>query len=222
MMRARDMLVRSRTHMVAHVRGILKAFGLRLPSWSAGSFARRARQMIPTALQPALTPVLDVLTELEVQIRQFDRDIERMIAARHPEAARLRQVVGVGPITAAAFVLTVGDPTRFPRSRDVGAWAGLCPKKQESGSQDLQLGIAKTGDGFLRRTLVNAAHYILGPFGRDCDLRRYGLRICERGGSKAKRRAAVAVARKLAVLLHRLLVSGAEYEPLRNNQAASA
>lgn len=220
-MRARDVLVRTRTHLVAHVRGILKAFGIRLPSWSASCFGKRAGKEIPASLQPALAPVLAVLAELEVQIRQFDRTIEQVVGERYPKAARLRQVVGVGPITAAAFVLTIGDPTRFRRSRDVGPWAGLCPKKQESGDRDPQLGIAKTGDGFLRRILVNASHYILGPFGRDCDLRRFGLRICERGGGKSKRRAVVAVARKLAVLLHRLLVSDAVYEPLRDKTLAA-
>lgn len=218
MMRARDLLVRSRTHMVSHVRGILKAFGIRLPAWSASSFAKKAEAAIPAILQPALMPVLAVLTELEVRIRDFDRSIEQMVTERHPEAARLRQVGGVGPLTAAAFVLTIGDPSRFRRSRDVGAWVGLCPRKQESGNQDPQLSIAKTGDGFLRRLLVNASHYILGPFGRDCELRRFGLRICERGGGKSKKRAVVAVARKLAVLLHRLLVSGADYKPLRIDQ----
>lgn len=217
-MRARDLLVRTRTHLVAHVRGILKAFGIRLPAWSASCFGQRAGKEIPADLQPALAPVLAVLAELEVRIRGFDHTIEQMISTRHPQAARLRQVVGVGPITAAAFVLTIGDPARFRRSRDVGPWAGLCPKKQESGDADPQLGIAKTGNGFLRRLLVNASHYILGPFGKDCDLRRFGLRLCEHGGGKAKRRAVVAVARKLAVLLHRLLVSGAVYEPLRNQK----
>ncbi len=221
-MRARDLLVRTRTHTVAHVRGILKAFGIRLPAWSTSCFAKRADEEIPTDLRPALAPVLAVLAELQVQIRAFDRTIEQMLTERHPEAERLRQVTGVGPITAAAFVLTIGDPARFRRSRDVGAWVGLCPRKKESGDRDPQLSITKTGDRFLRRLLVGAAHYILGPFGPDCDLRRFGLRICERGGGNSKRRASVAVARKLAVLLHRLLVSGDSYEPLRNPKLAVA
>ena len=125
MMRARDLLVRTRTHMVAHVRGILKAFGIRLPAWSASCFGKRTAREIPVDLQPALAPVLAVLAQLEVRIREFDRTIEQMITERHPEAARLRQVVGVGPITAAAFVLTIGDPTRFRRSRDVGGFPEL-------------------------------------------------------------------------------------------------
>lgn len=220
-MRSRDLLVRTRTKWITHVRGILKAFGVRLPAWSAGCFHSKAATVIPETVRPALTPILEILAELQRRIAGYDATIAHLVAERHPEAERLRQVTGVGPITSAAFVLTVGDPTRFRRSRDVGSWVGLCPKKQESGDRDPQLSIAKTGDGFLRRLLVSAAHYILGPFGRDCDLRRFGLRLCERGGGNAKKRAVVAVARKLAVLLHRLWVSGATYEPLRNNKAAA-
>ena len=135
---------------------------------------------------------------------------------RYPETKILRQV-GVGPIVAMAYALTVGDPKRFRRSRDAGAWVGLTPDKRSFGDSDPQLHIHKRGDGYLRRLLVVAAHYILGPFGKDSDLRRHGLRLCERGARNGKKRAVCAVARKLAVLLHRLWVSGAVYEPLRNS-----
>ena len=114
-----------------------------------------------------------------------------------------------------AFVLAIEDPSRFPRSRTVGAYFGLVPRQRDSGKQEPQLRISKTGDGYVRRLLVGSAHYILGPFGPDTDLRRYGLAIATRGGKNAKKRAAVAVARRLAVLLHRLWVTRAEYEPLR-------
>jgi transposase len=222
-LRSRDLLVRTRTKWISHVRGILKAFGIRLPACSAECFAIRAAGSIPEALRPALRPILEILGDLERRIRAFDRTIAKLVAERHPEVERLRQVGGVGPVTSAAFVLTIGDATRFRRSRDVGSWVGLCPRKQESGDCDPQLSIAKTGDRFLRRLLVTAANYILGPFGRDCDLRRFGLRLCERGGRNAKKRAVVAVARKLSVLLHRLWISGARYEPLKNsNKAATA
>ena len=126
----------------------------------------------------------------------------------------MRQVKGVGPITALAYVLTLENPELFAKSREVGPYLGLVPKQEDSGESQPQLGISKTGDTMVRKLLVGSAQYILGPFGPDTDLRRYGLRLCERGGKNAKKRAAVAVARKLAVLLHRLWVSGEVYEPL--------
>ena len=115
--------------------------------------------------------------------------------------------------TALAFVLLVEDPTRFRKSRDVGPYLGLVPRLDDSSDARPQLRISKAGDAFARRVLVSAAQYILGPFGPACDLRRYGMAIAERGGKKAKKRAVVAVARKLAVLLHQLWVSGATYDP---------
>jgi len=112
-------------------------------------------------------------------------------------------------------VLTLEDPGRFRQSRAVGPYLGLCPRRDQSGGRDAQLRITKRGDAMLRRLLVSGAQYILGPFGPDTDLRRWGLRLAARGGKNAKKRAVVAVARKLATLLHRLWVSGATYQPLR-------
>ena len=126
----------------------------------------------------------------------------------------MRQVKGVGPITALAYGLTLENAEHFAKSRAVGPYLGLVPKQEDSGESQPQLGISKAGDTMVRKLLVGSAHYILGPFGPDTDLRGYGLRLCERGGKNAKKRAAVAVARKLAVLLHRLWVSGEVYEPL--------
>jgi transposase len=219
-MRSRDVLVRVRTKLVCHVRGILKSFGIKLRRTKAEGFHRRAGAEIPALLQPALQPVLAVLADLERRIDELDDTLQVAATTRHPEVAVLRQVAGVGPVVAMAFALTVGDPQRFKRSRDVGAWVGLTPDKRASGDSDPQLRIHKRGDGYLRRLLVVAAHYILGPFGKDSDLRRYGLRLCERGGKNGKKRAVCAVARKLAVLLHRLWVSGGVYEPLRNSKPA--
>ena len=220
--RARDVLVRSRTRLVQHVRGTLKAFGLRARSCSAQAFHSKAREDVPEDLKPALTPLFDQLADLERRIRHFDREIERVAQERHPAAARLRQVCGVGALTSLAFVLSVDDPGRFKKSRTVGSWVGLCPKVLASGEHDPQLSISKAGCSYLRRLLVQSAHYLLGPFGKDGDLRRFGLRLCERGGKAAKRRAVVAVARKLAVLLHRLWISGEPYEPLRNSLRKAA
>jgi len=175
MLRSRDILVRMRTKLVCHVRGILKAFGIKLASSSAASFHRRAIEQIPANLQPALHPVLAALGDLERRIGELDDALQLAATARHPEVKVLRQVPGVGPVVAMAFALTVGDPQRFRRSRDVGAWVGLTPDKRSSGDSDPQLSIHRRGDGYLRRLLVVASHYILGPFGKDSDLRRYGL-----------------------------------------------
>jgi transposase len=171
---------------------------------------------------PGLETLLTTIESLTQTIREMDREVERVCRERYPETALLRQISGVGPITALCFVLTIEDPSRFAKSRSVGAYLGLRPKQRDSGEQQPQLRITKAGDRLLRRLLVSAAHYILGPFGPDTDLRRAGLRMAERGGKAAKKRAVVAVARRLAVLLHRLWVTGEEYEPLRDRSAQAA
>lgn len=216
-LRSRDVLVRTRTKLVAHVRSTLKAFGVKVPKCSASCFHERAVEHVLPELSPALSPILATLADLERRIREFDRAVTKLPEDRYPEAKIVRQVDGVGPLVSIAYVLTVGDPNRFRRSRDVGPWVGLCPKTRHSGDGTPQLSISKRGDAFLRRLLVTAAQRILGPFGKDSDLRRYGLRLWARGGGNGKKRAVVAVARKLAVLLHRLWVSSATYEPLRNS-----
>ena len=157
----------------------------------------------------------DRLPETE-RIRGYDRRLEALSRELYPETALLRQVGGVGPITALTFVLVLEDAARFGRSRSVGAYLGLAPGQRQSGESDPQQRISKRGDELLRKLLVQGAHYVLGPFAQDSDLRRHGLKIAERGAKNAKRRAAVAVARKLSVLLHRLWVTGEAYEPLYN------
>ena len=113
-------------------------------------------------------------------------------------------------------MLTIEDPTRINKSRNVGAYLGLRPKQRQSGQRDPELRITKAGDRDLRRLLVQCSHQILGPFGKDSDLRRPGLELASRGGSTAKKKAVIAVALKLSVLLHRLWLTGEVYEPLRN------
>lgn len=213
LIRARDQVVRARTKLVNHVRGAVKTVGARLPKCSADAFARRVTSELPSELRPALEPMLEIIHSLSETIRAYDVQIEQLMKTAYPEAERLLQPKGVGPLTALAFMLLIGDPNRFQRSRDVGAYFGLVPKLDESSQSQPQLRISKAGDELGRRLLVSAAQYILGPFGPDCDLRRHGLKIAERGGRNAKKRAAVAVARKLAVLLHRLWVSGTMYDP---------
>jgi transposase len=211
--KARDVLVTTRTKLVNHIRGTLKSVGEPLPKCSAESFGRRTRALIPAVLKPALDPIYETLDKIEEQIRQHDGTITR-IAKRYPEIEAVTQPNGVGVLTALVYMLTIEDKTRFAKSRMAGAFLGLRPRKSESGSNDPQLRITKAGDPFVRRLLVTSANYMLGPFGKDSDLRRWGLGLAKRGGKNAKKRAKVAVARKLAVLMHRLWITGEVYEPL--------
>jgi len=220
-LQSRDALVKARTLLIGHMRGSVKAIGARLPQCDAHSFARRMEGEIPDALRPALDPVLKQIAELTERIRALDKSIEKKQERAYPETERLRQVKGVGPLTALAFVLVLEDPKRFLRARAVGSYVGLVPRLDESSEFQPQLRITKAGNELLRRYLVQAAHFILGPFGPDTDLRRWGFSLMERGGKNAKKRAVVAVARKLSVLLLRLWVTGATYEPLRNEQRRS-
>jgi transposase len=187
-----------------------------LPKCPARSFHKRASEHIPQALRPALWPILEQIASLTERIRGYDRKLETVCEEHYPETELLRQLEGVGPLTALAFVLTVEDPYRFEKSRSVGAYLGLVPARNQSGDRDPQRRISKEGDELLRKLLVSCAHYILGPFGSDSDLRRHGEKIASRGAKNAKKRAVVAVARKLSVLLHSLWVSAEIYEPLRN------
>jgi transposase len=214
--RSREALVSTRTQLVNHVRGAVKSFGARLPKCPARSFHKRAPEHIPEALLPALGPILEQIGSLTERIRQYDRKLEAICQEHYPETDLLRRVEGIGPLTALTFVLTLEDPYRFERSRSVGAYLGLVPATDRSGDRDPQKRISKEGNEMLRRLLVGSSHYILGPFGSDSDLRRHGEKIASRGGKNAKKRAAVAVARKLSVLLHRLWVTGEVYDPLYN------
>jgi transposase len=215
---ARDGLVRSRTQLINRVRGFAKSLGQRMPSSSTEAFTSRVRAAFAEDLFPGQSAMLDVIDRLNEEIATMDREAERLCKERYPETGVMRQVKGVGALTSLAMVLTVEDPTRFVKSRAVGAYVGLRPRTRQSGAQQPQLRITKAGDALLRRYLVTAAQYVLGPFGPDTDLRRFGLRLAERGGKAAKKRAVVAVARKLAVLLHRLWVTGEQYDPLGYGQ----
>jgi transposase len=214
--RSREALVDCRTQLVNHVRGAVKSFGGRLPKCPARSFHKKVVEHIPEALWPAVEPTLETIGSLTERIREYDRRLEMLCQEHYPETDLLRQVEGVGVLTALTFVLTLEDPYRFERSRSVGAYLGLVPARDQSGDRDPQKRISKEGDEMLRKLLVGSAHYILGPFGSDSDLRRHGEKIASRGGKNAKKRAVVAVARKLSVLLHSLWLSAEVYEPLRN------
>jgi transposase len=225
LIRVRDQLVQSRTAQVQSARGLCKSFGVNLPSASTRGFTKRVRELVPVDLRPAIDYLLDHLEVLSASIKQLERRIQEVAEERYPEIQVLRQVNGVGPITSAAFVLTLEDPNRFEDSRQVGSWLGLCPKVHSSGDSNPELRVSKAGDGYLRRLLVQCANYILGPFGKDSDLRRFGERLVARGGRAARKKAVIAVARKLGVLLHRIWREGLAYDPLyqaRRREAATA
>ena len=215
LIRARHALIRTRTALVNHVRGVVKGLGGKLPRCGTAAFHHKVGEHIPVGMNWVVGPLVRQVGELSEKIREYDRKIERVCVEKYPETERLRQVHGVGPITALAFVLTIEDPNRFPKNRSVGAHLGLRPRRSDSGQQSPQLRITKAGDASLRTLLVGAAQYTLGPFGKDCRLRRWGVARMERGGKSAKKKSVVAVARKLSVLLLSLWKSGEDYDPFR-------
>ena len=215
--RARAGLVGARTALVNAARGLTKSYGERLRKCSTEKI-RDSATALSQELRDVLDPLLREIESLNERITEYDRRIEQIAKEIYPQVALLKQVKGVGTLIALTYILTVDNAQRFRRSRDVGCFVGLRPGRRNSGNSQPQLHITKEGDAYLRTLLVQGAHYILGPFGQDSDLRRWGLRLAERGGKNAKKRAVIAVARKLTVLLHRLWISGEVYEPLRNQQ----
>jgi len=211
--KARAILVGIRTKLVNHVRGVCKAYGKRLPGCTAETLPKRALAELPDAARPALEPLLQTIAEVTARIRDYDRTLIKIVEEKGPEAGKLTRIPGVGPLTALTFMLTLDEAGRFERSRAVGSYLGLRPRRDQSGTSDKQLPITKTGNVYLRSLLVNCAHRILGPFGADCAIRRWGLKLAERGGKNGKRRAIVAVARKLSVVMHRLWVTGEDFVP---------
>lgn len=214
LLHSRDLLVRTRSSQINHVRGTVKSFGQRLPSCSTECFHKKVISHIPLQLQQGLGPVLVLIAQINTQIKDLDKEIERISSERYPETELLKKVKGVGPLTALAFVLTLENPYKFAKSRQVGSYLGLTPRRDQSGETDKQLRITKAGSPFLRKLLINSAQYILGPFGEDSNLQRFGLRLASQGGKNARRKAVVAVGRKLSVLLHRLWKCGEIYDPL--------
>jgi len=222
MIKARAALVEGRTALVNAARGLTKSSGERLASCDTDQMGVEKLEGLPAAMQTALQPLLEVVEGLTEKIQEYDRQLAEIARSEYPETALLEQISGVGLLIALTFVLTLEDPQRFQRSREVGCYLGLRPKRRDSGESQPQLRITKEGDVYLRKLLVQGAHCILGRRGPDTDLKRWGLKLAARGGKNAKKRALVAVARKLAVLLHRLWVGGEVYEPLRHSQAPAA
>jgi len=220
--RARAGLVRARTALVNTARGLAKSYGERLRGCNVRNMNPEKAEALSPELRRALQPLLAALEALSDRISEYNQRIEGLAEESYPEVKLLKQVKGVGTLIALTFLLTLEDPHRFGKSRDVGCYLGLQPGRRNSGQSQPQMHISKEGDPYLRTLLVQGAQHILGPFGPDCDLRRWGLKLAERGGRNAKKRAIIATARKLAVLLHHLWVSGDAYEPLHNQQHAMA
>ena len=217
LLRLREQAVDTRTGLINAVRGTLKSLGYRAPGCAAERFHDRAAEELPDELGPTVLPLLAAIEQLSASIAVYDKLVRELLRGDYRAATRRSlEIHGVGPVTALAYALVIDDPGRFAKSRAVGAYLGLVPKRDQSGDGDRQLRISKAGDRMMRRLLVQCAHYILGPRGRDSDLRRWGLARMERGGKSGKKRALVGVARRLAVLLHRLWVDDAVYEPLRH------
>jgi transposase len=216
--RARAGLVRARTALVNTARGLAKSYGQRLRGCNVRNLNPEKAQGLSPELQVALQPLLAAIESVSEQIREYNQRIETLAQHSYPEVALLKQVKGVGTLIALTFLLTLEDPHRFGKSREVGCYLGLQPGRRNSGQSQPQMHISKEGDPYLRTLWVQGAQHILGPFGVDCDLRRWGLKLAERGGKSGKKRAIIAVARKLAVLLHHLWVSREVYEPLRSTQ----
>src|ERR1700676_763395 len=218
--RARTELVRARTALVNAARGLVKSYGQRLPKCGTRQVSRELGAGLPAEVREVLEPLLKEIESLNERIQEYEVRVEKIAKESYPHVELLKQVKGVGTQIALTYVLTLDDPQRFAKSREVGCFLGLRPGRRDSGESQPEMHISKEGDRYLRTMLVQGAHYILGPFGEDSDLRRWGLKLAARGGKSAKKRAVVAVARKLAVLLHKLWVSGEVYEPLHNSQKA--
>ena len=218
LIRARAGLVRARTGLVNMARGLAKSYGERLRSCNVRNLNPEKAESLSPELQAALEPLLKAIESLSERIVEYNERIENLAQQSYPQVALLKQIKGVGTLIALTFLLTLEDPHRFRKSRDVGCYLGLQPGRRNSGQSEPQMHISKEGDPYLRTLLVQGAQHILGPFGPDCDLRRWGLKLAERGGRNSKKRAIVATARKLAVLLHHLWVSGEAYEPLHNSK----
>jgi transposase len=217
MIRARAGLVRARTGLVNTARGLAKSYGERLRGCNVRNMNPEKAEGLSPELQTALAPLLACIESVSEQIREYNERIEKLAQESYPQVALLKQIKGVGTLIALTFLLTLEDPHRFRKSRDVGCYLGLQPGRRNSGQSEPQMHISKEGDPYLRTLLVQGAQHILGPFGVDCGLRRWGLKLTERGGRNGKKRAIVATARKLAVLLHHLWVSGEVYQPLHNS-----
>src|ERR1700756_2476096 len=184
--RARAELVSARTALVNAARGLAKSFGERLPKCGTQQVSRELAAKLSAELRDVLEPLLREVESLNERIQEYDQRMEKIAKEVYPEVSLLQQVKGVGTQIALTYVLTIEDPYRFLKSRAVGCFLGLKPGRRTSGESEPQKKISKEGDRYLRTMMVQGAHYILGPFGEDSDLRRWGLKLAERGGKNAR------------------------------------
>lgn len=214
-LKIRDSLVRQRVNIIATIRGVLKSLGLRIPTSSSEAFHHRAETFLTVhpELADAITPALQSIKSLTDQIKHYEKTIQQSARQHHPQAMALQKIHSIGPITSMVFVLSIEDPRRFKDPRDIGAYLGLVPRRDQSGGSDKQLPISKAGNKYLRALLTQCAQYLLGRYGPDCAIRQYGLKLAARGGKAAKKKAITAVARKLAVMMIALWQKGGEYQP---------
>jgi transposase len=179
------LLGRARSLLINTVRGLGKPFGSRVSSCDAGCFATRCREELPADVPMSLRPVVEQMAQLTGQIQDDEKQIGVVAAEKYPDLAPLRSVFGVGPVTALTFVLTLANPQRFARGRDVGCYWGLRPQRSQSDEQDPQWGITKAGNTYLRWLLVECAHRLWRIDAPDSAIKRWGQKLCERGGKNA-------------------------------------
>ena len=220
LLRSREMLVKSRLMLDNHLRGILKAFGLKVGKVDSGRLHQRVCKLVEgdEILERVVGAVLSVRHEV---MKRLD-DLHRMVLAAvksDPVCRLLVSVPGVGPVTALAFRTAVEDPTRFAKSSLVGAHFGLTPRKYASGETDRNGGISRCGDKMVRSLLCDAANVLLTRVQRWSWLKRWGVDVARRRG---KLRAQVAVARRLAVVMHRMWVDGTPFRWTRDDGAETA
>lgn len=207
----REQLIKAHRAMLGQLRGLLKLFGLRLGKVTTpGKRAERLKALFEQKpeLQAIMTPLTEALAALEKQIRLSSRALEARAAA-DPVCRRLMSTPSIGPITALQFKSAIEDPARFDHGEAVGAYAGLAPRRSQSGERDVKGRISKAGDARLRSALYEAANVLLTRVKRPCPLQTWGKALAAAKGGK---RARVAVARKLAVLLHRLWRTDTDFQ----------
>ncbi|MGB9476669.1 MAG: IS110 family transposase [Candidatus Udaeobacter sp.] len=217
----RSVLVRARTMLINSARGLVKSAGQRLPSCSSEAFPEKVAAAVPPALKAACTPLLKQIAQMNQTIDVMDKQIDRL-DKKYPEITVLRTAPGVGPVVAACYVLTLDSPQAMKTNRQAGAYLGLRPRQQKSGDSDPQCGITRMGNTYLRSLLVQSAQYILGRYGSDSELRRWGLKLAASGGKRGKKRAVVAVARKLSVTLLSMWRNRKKFEPFPHTVAQLA
>lgn len=207
---ARKRLIDTRRNLQNQIRNIVKTSGVMPGSTGGRGLARKVevRCNKDAMLAAMCTPMLEVIGAICVQIKAYDRSLAQM-ARSDDTVKRMMSVPGIGPLTALAFVSAIDDPHRFKRSSDVGAYLGLTPRRHQSGEMDWSGRISKQGDGLARTYLFEAASVAITRIDRWSTLKAWGLRLTKRIGS---RKARVAVARKLAVILHCIWVDGTEFE----------